>query len=86
MTKSVRNREQSERVSNQKRDPRTGRFTRAPQAWWCAEPPPPPLASFLTSHQASKGSLPISIAPGDQHSHLQNLRLNVSPCHCLGVF
>jgi hypothetical protein len=23
---------------------------------------------------------------GDQHSHLQNLRLNFSPCHCLGVF
>jgi hypothetical protein len=31
MTKAVKNREQSERASNQKRDPRTGRFTRAPQ-------------------------------------------------------
>jgi hypothetical protein len=29
MTKAVKNREQSERASNQKRDPRTGRFTRA---------------------------------------------------------
>jgi hypothetical protein len=54
-----------------------------PRVWWCTDPPP---ASFLTSHQASKGLLPISIAPGDQHSHLQNLRLNVSPCHCLGGF
>jgi hypothetical protein len=57
-----------------------------PRAWWCADPTPPPPASFLTSHQDSKGSLPISIVPGDQHSHLQNLRLNVSPCHCLGGF
>jgi hypothetical protein len=58
-----------------------------PRVWWCAEPPPPPPASwlsFLTSHQASKGSLPILIALGDQHSHLQNLRLNVSPCHSWG--
>jgi hypothetical protein len=29
MTKAVKNREQSKRASNQKRDPRTGRFTRA---------------------------------------------------------
>jgi hypothetical protein len=30
MTKGIKNREQSARTSNQKRDPATGRFTRAP--------------------------------------------------------
>jgi hypothetical protein len=49
MTKVVKNREQSERASNQKRDPRTGRFTRTPQG--------------VVVHRASAGIVP-DVPPG----------------------
>jgi hypothetical protein len=70
MMKGIKNREQSAHASNQKRDPTTGRFTRAPDGVVLRRPSAVSAVvgeASLTSRQGSRGSPPIALAPAARH-------------------
>jgi hypothetical protein len=71
MTKRmIKNREQLARASNQKRDPATGRFTRAPHGvvvHWPSAASASVGAASITSYQGSRGSPPIPLASAARH-------------------
>jgi hypothetical protein len=73
MTKGIKNREQSARASNQKRDPATGRFTQAPDCVVLRRPSAgvpdvPPGFERVTPNRTRTGGVDVKSAHHAKHT------------------
>jgi hypothetical protein len=88
MTKGIKNREQSARASNQKRDPATGRFTQAPDGVVLRRPSAgvpdvPPGFERVTPNRTRTGGVDVKSAHHAKQQSWLNTRAESEACQSI---